>query len=183
MAKLKDIEKTKGKTGDYYGLDDVLGEEIEIVEAVTADSEIREYKTKKENVYYCVKVRHTEEKDLHLTKAALLALADVMPKNEPWQGYKVRINRTGSGFNTAYKIVVTGKGIGNYAEAPPQGAIADSRGKIITYLKQAPAGMQDKPFWDAVLPLCGSFGDAMAVVEKLKNEGRIINQDGIWRVV
>lgn len=121
--KIKEIEETKGKGGDYYGIDSILGEEIEIVEAITADSDIREYKTKPKpgkeaNTYFCIRIRHEEEKDLHLTKAALIAVAAALPKNESWQGYKLRINRTGAGFTTVYKIVVIGKGIANYAVPP-----------------------------------------------------------------
>ena len=136
--KLGEIEATKGKGGDYYGIDEILGEEIEIIEAITADSDIREYKTKpkppkESNLYYCIKIRHAEEKDLHLTKAALLAVAAALPKTEAWTGYKLRINRTGSGFSTAYKVVVAGKGISGYT--PPAVSQADRIKSVLDDIK------------------------------------------------
>lgn len=183
--KLKEIKETKGKSSDYYGMDDVLGEEITIIEPITQDSDIREYKTKKENTYYCINIRHTEEKDLHFTKAALIALAEAMPQDpkESWQGYRVRINRIGSGFKTAYKIVVVGKTF--EAASPqlsqvPQSPIIDSAGQVIDLLKHAPVGVLDDAFWKAVIPLCGGLAAAMIVVEKLRTEGKIINLFGTW---
>jgi len=173
--KLGEIEATKGKSGDYYGIDEILGEEIEIIEAVTADSEIREYKTKPKdgkqpNMYYCVLIRHGEEKDLHLTKAALLAVAAALPKAESWMNYKLRINRTGSGFTTAYKVVITGKGISGFTQ--PETAQIDVMSGILAKVKSL-KNVSDERLEMIAEVVAGEKGRGDFALKILKSEGKI----------
>lgn len=182
--KLNEIEATKGKSGNYYGIDEILGMDIEILEDISSNTDIREYKTKKDNLYYCMLVHHTEDKDLHLTKAALLAVAAVLPKTESWKGYKIKINRTGKGFNTSYLVNVLGKGVSSYGSAaPPQNPsqVSDPAGQIIEGLKKLDK-WEDGAFWMQVGKVQPNLSDAMGIVEKLKQMGRIIRlPDGTWK--
>ena len=186
---MKLSEMKEKKSGDYYSVDDVLGEEITILEECNQNTNFREYvfkakegqDGKKNKPYACLLIRHTEEKDLHITNFAMVALSEVMPQNpaESWRGYRVRINKLGTGTNLKYKIAVVGKTL----EAPPAPApapIVDSAGQVVGLLKHAPAGTEDAAFWKAAIAICGSMPAAMAVVEKLRVEGKIISLGGSW---
>lgn len=185
---MKLSEMKEKKSSDYYSVDDVLGEEITILEECNQSTNFREYvfkpkdgNEKKNKPYACLLIRHVEEKDMHITNYAMVALSDVMPQNpaESWRGYRVRINKLGTGTNLKYKIAVVGKTL----EAPPApvpAPIVDSAAQVIGLLKHAPAGMEDAAFWKAAIAICGSMPAAMAVVEKLRFEGKIISLGGNW---
>ena len=186
---MKLSEMKEKKSGDYYSVDDVLGEEITILEECNQSTNFREYvfkpkdgNEKKNKPYACLLIRHTEEKDLHITNYAMVALSEVMPQNpaESWRGYKVRINKLGTGTNLKYKIAVVGKTLEASMPLAPPAAIVDSSGQLVGLLKHAPAGMEDAALWKAAIAMCGSMAAAMAVVEKLRAEGKIINLGGNW---
>lgn len=187
------LSEMKKKSGEYYSIDDVLGEEITIIEDVNQSTDFRVAQTKKEDVnYICLLIRHTEEKDAHLTMSCMRALSEAMPQNpaESWCGYRVLINRLGSGVKMSYKIAVVGKTIDapraphapapKATPAPAQAPIVDSAAQVVGLLKHAPAGMEDAAFWKDVIAICGSMPAAMVVVEKLRTEGKIINLGGYW---
>ena len=187
---MKLSEMKEKKSGDYYSVDDVLGEEITILEECNQNTNFREYvfkakegqDGKKNKPYACLLVRHTEEKDLHITNYAMVSLSEAMPQNpaESWRGYRVRINKIGTGTNLKYKIAVVGKTLDAGTPHTPPAQVLGSAGQIVGLLKHAPAGMEDKAFWGEAIEMCGSVASAVTVVEKLRNEGKIINLGGNW---
>lgn len=187
--KMKDVgNDMPGKEKKYYTVDDILGEEIEIIEDITPDTDVREtLPTEKGAIYFCMYIKHKEEKDLHMTKAALRAIVAVMPACPTLQGHKFKLHRSGKGYETKYTVQHLGKSVLMYAAAAvpapsPAPIIAPAtEPAVLSTLRKAPAGMQDGAFWAMASANQSDVGAVMVCVELLKREGKIINDHGIWR--
>jgi hypothetical protein len=200
----------------YFRLDDILGEECVIVEALTSDSDVREHVTEQGNMYLCLGVRNAlgQEKDAHLTQACFKEIVKAMASHSEWLGTAITIYRSGSSYTTKYRIVVGGQttlateyippiqeeyiapqedaGEAEEAEVePPRPQPAPvakgKRGKvtpgdqILSNLRQAPAGLEDRAFWALVSSGFKNLSDGIKYVENAKNRGTILNDHGIWR--
>ena len=69
------------------------------------------------------------------------------------------------------------------AEAKPTTPITDPSGALLADLKKA-AGWEDNAFWDMVGNHVKTLGEGTQLVQKLKTEGRIVQDSkGIWKAV
>lgn len=182
----------EGKTGNYFKLDDIEEDSFLVIENIDPKkTEIRVEKVPNKNKkdgekddieYYHILGRIGDvEKDLSLTFTALKQLAAVMPQGENWRGYSIKCTgKKGSGKNIKYGFQVLGK-----TEVPqsrlPTDSITDSSGALLADLKKA-AGWDDRSFWDMVGNHVKTLSEGTQLVDKLKKEGRIVNDNGMWRV-
>lgn len=98
-------------------------------------------------------------------------------------GREVRIEYAGKSGKAERYIVQVSQTAPLEQTRIAQGVVIDSSGKLISCLRQAPAGLEDAPFWDMVSKLnIGTMSDMIKTVEKLKAEGRLLNDHGVWVV-
>lgn len=176
----------------YFKLEDLGEDDFVITESIDpAKTDLRTEKVKNKEG---AKTEYTEyfhiagrlgdvEKDLSLTFTALKQLAAVMPRNENWRGYAIKFNGTkGTGKNIKYGYQVLGKKEVPQSK-PPVNDITDPSGALLADLKKAP-GWDDNAFWDMVGNHVKTLPEGMALVQKLKIEGRIVQgKDGTWKAV
>ena len=176
----------------YFKLEDLGEDAFIITESIDpAKTELRTEKVKNKEgsktpeteYFHITGILGDVEKDLSLTFTALKQLAAVMPRNENWRGYAIKFNGTkGTGKNIKYGYSVLGK-----KEIPqsrhPVNDITDTSGALLADLKKA-AGWEDNAFWDMVGNHVKTLGEGAALVEKLKREGRIVqDKNGMWKAV
>lgn len=183
----------EGKTGNYLKLEDLGDEALLIIESIDPNTtEIRSEKVKNkegsktpETEYFHILGRLGDvEKDLSLTFTALKQLAAVMPRDENWRGYSFKYTGTkGSGKNIKYGYQVIGKQEIAQARLPTD-KITDPAGIVLSELNKFPKGMDDTPFWEVVCNNTKTTAESMMLVEKLKKEGKVTqDNEGVWRAI
>ena len=195
MTTLTDVQEGKS---NYFTLEEIDGGEIIFVESVDVTAPLRSHKVegkgegkKKDAEYFDFAVSFNGAvKDIGLTYTGLKQLSEVVPKDlKNWQGIRVKYSGTkGTGKNIKYKwdyLGIAAKGTYTTAQTSIPGGQepTDAAGKLIKTLKTAPAGLLDKPFWEAVQQAIGggTIYESTGLVEKLKTQGLITKMGDFWK--
>ena len=163
----------KAKGEDNYG----IGITFTIAEPIDRKTDFR--MTGSKNQYFTFKVTDGKEiRDLRLPSGAIVALGLVMPQEGTWEGQKFVVDGVeGSGYETKTKI----RGLGFDQQRRISDAVVDSSGAILAEMKKAD-GMDRGSFSTLVMKhVNGDMSAAFTTIEKLKKEGKIIEDKDMWR--